>query len=129
LGLVKGNFVAREIDMGFWSELVSPDNSKVSTPQVMVMIPQVILICTGTILMALSFALIIYHCFYHRKGIDSETVKLILGLLGGGALNALGSYFSKTTATTTVLSGEAPAPPAAAKESGRGPKPEGEKDG
>jgi hypothetical protein len=111
--------------MGFWSELVSPDNSKVSTPQVVAVAPQVILVCMGAVLMLLSIVLIIYHCFYHGKGIDSETVKLILGLLGGGALNALGSYFSKTTATTTVLSGAAPAPPAAAP---RGPKPEGEKD-
>lgn len=95
--------------MGFWQELMSPDNSKVSTPQVLSLAPQVILICMGTVLMLLSIVLIIYHCFYHGKGIDSETVKLILGLLGGGALNALGSYFSKTTATTTVLSGATPA--------------------
>jgi hypothetical protein len=89
------------------------------------MAPQIILICMGTVLMLLSIVLIIYHCFYHGKGIDSETVKLILGLLGGGALNALGSFFSKTTATTTVLSGTAPSPPAKA---AKPAPPEGEQD-
>lgn len=100
--------------MGFWSDLASPDNAKVSTPQVLSMVPQMIMVGLGTILMGVSIVLIIYHCFYHRKGIDGDTVKLILGLMGGGVLNAGASYFSRTTATTTVLSGPAASPPAAA---------------
>lgn len=109
--------------MGFWSDLTSPDNTKVSTPQVLSLVPQVILMVLGIILMVVSIVLIIYHCFYHGKGIDGDTVKLILGLLGGGVLNAVGSYFSKTSTTTTVLSGASPSPPA--KESpARGPREE-----
>ena len=86
----------------FWADLVSADNSKVHTPQV-------ILLVIGILLMLLAIVLIIYHCFYHAKGIDGDTVKLILGLLGGGVLNAGASYFSKTA--TTIISGEGPIPP------------------
>ena len=100
--------------MGFWSDLASPDNSKVSTPQVLSMVPQMIMLGFGIILMGVAIVLIIYHCFYHAKGIDGETVKLILGLLGCGAFNAGAAFFSRTTATTTVLSGPAASPSAAA---------------
>ena len=88
--------------MSFWSDFVSSDNSTVHTPMV-------ILSVIGVCIMVLSIALLIYHCFWHGKGLDAETVKLILGLLGGGVLNAGASYFSKTgssyfskTATTTI---------------------------
>lgn len=99
--------------MGFWSDFASADNSQVHTPYV-------ILICIGCVIMALSVVLIIYHCFWHGKGIDSETVKLILGLLGGGVINAGTSYFSKTTMSqitsvgppdATVAHKANPAPP------------------
>ena len=89
--------------MDFLNKLVSADNSEVHTPYV-------ILMAIGTILMLLSVALIIYHCFIHRKGIDGETVKLILGLLGGGVLNAGASYFNKTviSSVTGIMAGASP---------------------
>jgi hypothetical protein len=72
--------------------------------------PYVVLMGIGIILMFLSVILIIYHCFIHKKGIDGETVKLILGLLGGGVLNAGASYFQKTTisSVTGAISGAPP---------------------
>lgn len=81
--------------MSFWSDLLSSDNSKVHTPQV-------IFLVIGTILMLESLVLIIYHCFIHRKGIDGDTVKLILGLLGGGVINAGTSFFSKTVVSSVT---------------------------
>jgi hypothetical protein len=76
--------------MSFWSKLIDKNDTTVHTPYVLLM-------AIGIIIMFLSVALIIYHCFIHKKGIDGETVKLILGLLGGGVLNAGASYFQKTT--------------------------------
>jgi hypothetical protein len=88
--------------MGFWSKLISKNDEDVS-------FPYIVLLAISAILMLLSIALIIYHCFYHGKGIDDVTVKLILGLLGGGVLNAGASYFRKAittdfSKTTTSLS-------------------------
>jgi hypothetical protein len=77
--------------MSFWQELRSADNTKTSTPYV-------ILLAFGTILMFVSIVLIIYHCFYHGHGIDKETVTLILGLFGGGVINAGASYFGRPKA-------------------------------
>ncbi len=76
--------------MNWWQEFWSADQSQVHTPQA-------VLTIIGTVLMLFCLVLLPYHCFYHGKGIDAETVKLILGLLGGGVLNAGASYFSKTT--------------------------------
>ena len=94
--------------MSFWSDLASADNSKVHTPQV-------ILMAIGTLIMVVALVLIVYHCFWHGKGIDGETVKLILGLLGGGVLNAGASFFSKTVTSSVTAIGEdlSSAPPRA----------------
>jgi hypothetical protein len=94
--------------MGFWSNLASADNSQVHTPNI-------ILMAIGILLMLLSVALIIYHCFIHRKGIDGDTVKLILGLLGGGVLNAGASYFSKTVVSNVTAVGAPDSTPPKAK--------------
>lgn len=91
--------------MGFWADLASSDNNKVNTPQVIFLVLAVILVL-------LAIAVLIYHCFWKGKGLDAEVVKLFGILLGGGVVNAGASYFSKTTATTTVLSGAAPTPAA-----------------
>lgn len=92
--------------MSFWTDLLSSDNSRVHTPQV-------IFLAIGTILMVESLVLIVYHCFIHRKGIDGDTVKLILGLLGGGVINAGTSFFSKTVVSNvTGAVGEGPSPDA-----------------
>lgn len=91
--------------MGFWADLASSDNNKVNTPQV-------IFLALAVILVLLAIAVLIYHCFWKGKGLDAEVVKLFGILLGGGVINAGASYFSKTTATSTVLSGVAPSSPA-----------------
>ena len=94
--------------MGFWQGIASADNTNYHTPYI-------VLVGIAMILMLLSIILIIYHCFYHGKGIDAETVKLILGLLGGGVLNAGASYFSKTT--VSQITGQiAPGPSGGPKE-------------
>lgn len=90
--------------MGFWSGLASADNSKVNTPQV-------ILLVLAAILILLAIAILIYHCFWKGKGLDVEVVKLFGILLGGGVLNAGASYFSKTA--TTIISGVGAAQPPA----------------
>lgn len=91
--------------MSFWNEFVSADNTKVHTPQIIFM-------AISVILLLLAIALIIYHSFIHRKGIDGETVKLILGLLGGGVINAGASFFSKTVTSSVTAMGGVPTPDA-----------------
>jgi hypothetical protein len=91
--------------MGFFTELASADNSQIHTPNI-------ILMAIGILLMLLSVTLIVYHCFIHHKGIDGDTVKLILGLLGGGVLNAGASYFSKTVTSNVTAVGRMPRPDA-----------------
>lgn len=78
--------------MGFWAKLISKNDTDVS-------MPYMILMSISIILIVLSIVLICYHCFYHGKGLDEVTVKLILGLFGGGVLNAGASYFRKATTT------------------------------
>jgi len=96
--------------MAFWNDFVSADNTKVHTPQLIFM-------AISVILLLLAIALIVYHCFIHKKGLDGATVQLILGLLGGGVLNAGASYMSKTvTSSMTAMGGGAPpVPPAGIK--------------
>lgn len=97
--------------MSFWNDFVSADNTKVHTPQLIFM-------AISVILLLVAIALIIYHCFIHKKGIDGATVQLILGLLGSGVLNAGASYMSKTvTSSVTAMSGmpTPDAPPTAKK--------------
>lgn len=104
-------------DKGFWAKLISKNDADVS-------MPYMILMSISIVLIVLSIALICYHCFYHGKGLDEGTVKLILGLFGGGVLNAGASYFRKATMTdfskttssvseTVATSQTAPPPPPA----------------
>ena len=65
--------------MGFFRDFLSSDNSKVNTITVLsslLVIP----------IMLLAMAVLVYHCFYLRKGLDSNVVNLILGLVGGGGV-------------------------------------------
>ena len=78
--------------MAWWQEYISPSNEKVNSPTI---VATAILVLTG-ILFLLAIILICYHCFYHGKGLDSETVKLILGLIvGGGGTGGLGAYLTR----------------------------------
>ena len=95
----------------FWKKFYCQSNTDVNSPAVVVV---VMLIATG-ILFFVSIILIVYHCFYHGKGLDGEAVKLILGLMGSGSIvGGLGSYFTKTfinmasseTTTTTTTKEE-----------------------
>ena len=65
--------------MSFFRDFLSSDNSKVNTITVLaslLVIP----------IMLLAMAVLIYHCFYLHKGLDSNVVNLILGLVGGGGV-------------------------------------------
>lgn len=81
--------------MNFWEEFWGADNSKVHTPQA-------ILLFIAGILILLAVAILIYHCFWKGKGLDAEVVKLFGILLGGGVLNAGASYFSKTVISSVT---------------------------
>ena len=59
----------------FWSS----DNSKVNSPTVIASL-------LAVPIMLLAMAILIYHSFILGKGLDSNVVTLILGLLGGGGL-------------------------------------------
>jgi hypothetical protein len=79
--------------MAWWQEYISSSNNTVNSPTI---VATAMMVLTG-ILFLLAIILVCYHCFYHGKGIDSETVKLILGLIvGGGGTGGLGAYLTRS---------------------------------
>jgi len=65
--------------MGFWKEFVSGDNTRVNTPTVIATILTIPVII-------LALAALVFHIFILGRGLDSQAVALILGLMGGGGL-------------------------------------------
>jgi len=65
--------------MSFFRDFLSSDNTRVNTITVLaslLVIP----------IMLLAMAVLVYHCFWLHKGLDSNVVNLILGLVGGGGV-------------------------------------------
>ncbi len=65
--------------MVFWREFFSSSNEKVNSPTVIASV-------LAAPIMLLAMAILIYHSFILGKGLDSNVVTLILGLLGGGGI-------------------------------------------
>lgn len=65
--------------MAFWREFFSSSNEKVNSPTVIASL-------LAVPIMLLAMAILIYHSFILGKGLDSNVVNLILGLLGGGGI-------------------------------------------
>lgn len=103
---------------GFWQELISRDNSVVSTMAVISLV-------ISAPIVALSCIALVYDIFYLGHGLKDPSVRLLMALITASTGGLAVSQFSRRTYTEmmgTMPPGESSRPPGP-----RGPKPaEGE---
>jgi uncharacterized membrane protein YraQ (UPF0718 family) len=80
---------------GFWRELLSRDNSVVSTPAVISLV-------ISAPVVAVSFAALVYDIFWLGHGLKDTSVKLLLGLITASTGGLAISMFAKRSAVEMI---------------------------